>query len=188
MLIQFVDDNIDQTPQLASTLNAASVTTSSVDGKSQVTVRMLPGDHVRPLRQAFGDLPPEIAQVAEQAVTQGSYFLQGLSNMATQAGFAEVQRQGCNIVKLLLSMLLLYISYIAKTCITAALYFGTPFCTSHITLNVAWWQSCTSTCHECCYRTWVQCRQGNHLMNLLRDSQDLERCLVRTQVLTRKFW
>lgn len=97
LLIQFVDDNIDQTPQLASTLNAASVTTSSVDGKSQVTVRMLPGDHVRPLRQAFGDLPPEIAQVAEQAVTQGSYFLQGLSNMATQAGFAEVHRQGCNI-------------------------------------------------------------------------------------------
>ena len=93
LLIQFVDDNIDQTPQLASTLNAASVTTSSVDGKSQVTVRMLPGDHVRPLRQAFGDLPPEIAQVAEQAVTQGSYFLQGLSNMATQAGFAEVRYQ-----------------------------------------------------------------------------------------------
>ena len=91
LLIQFVDDNIDQTPQLASTLDAASVTTSSVDGKSQVTVRMLPGDHVRPLRQAFGDLPPEIAQVAEQAVTQGSYFLKGLSNMATQAGFAEVR-------------------------------------------------------------------------------------------------
>ena len=54
---------------------------------------MLPGDHVRPLRQAFGDLPPELAQVANQAVTQGSYFLQGLSNMATQAGFAEVRYQ-----------------------------------------------------------------------------------------------
>ena len=91
LLIQFVDDNIDQTPQLASTLDAASVTTSSIIGKSQVTVRMLPGDHVRPLRQAFGDLPPELAQVANQAVTQGSYFLQGLSNMATQAGFAEVR-------------------------------------------------------------------------------------------------
>ncbi|KAL3148901.1 hypothetical protein ABBQ32_001769 [Trebouxia sp. C0010 RCD-2024] len=92
LLIQFVDDDIDQTPQLASTLNAASVTTSSIKGRSQVTVRMLPGDHVRPLRQAFGDLPPEIAQVANQAVTQGSYFLQGLSNMATQAGFAEARQ------------------------------------------------------------------------------------------------
>ena len=53
-------------------------------------IRVLSGDHVRPLRQAFGDLPPELASVANQAVNQGSYFLQGLSNMATQAGFREV--------------------------------------------------------------------------------------------------
>ena len=91
LLIQFVDDNIDQTPQLATTLEAASITvTNSSSSRSQVTVRMMPGDHVRPLRQAFGELPPELAQVANQAVTQGSFFLQGLSNMATQAGFAEV--------------------------------------------------------------------------------------------------
>ncbi len=91
LLIQFVDDNIDQTPQLATTLEAASITvTNSSSSQSQVTVRMMPGDHVRPLRQAFGELPPELAQVANQAVTQGSFFLQGLSNMATQAGFAEV--------------------------------------------------------------------------------------------------
>lgn len=91
LLIQFKDDNIDQTPQLATTLEAASITNStSNSSKSQVAVRTLPGDHVRPLRQAFGDLPPELAQVANQAVSQGSFFLQGLSNMATQAGFKEV--------------------------------------------------------------------------------------------------
>ncbi|KAL0021941.1 hypothetical protein WJX79_009856 [Trebouxia sp. C0005] len=93
LLIQFVDDNIDQTPQLATTLEAASITvTNSSSSRSQVTVRMMPGDHVRPLRQAFGELPPELAQVANQAVTQGSFFLQGLSNMATQAGFAEASQ------------------------------------------------------------------------------------------------
>lgn len=92
LLIKFVDDNIDQTSQLATTLEAASIMLSSSSSQSQVTVRMLPGDHVRPLRQAFGDLPPELAQVANQAVTQGSSFLQGLSNMASQAGFAEASQ------------------------------------------------------------------------------------------------
>lgn len=111
LLIQFVDDNIDQTPQLATTLEAASITASSSSSRSQVTVRMLPGDHVRPLRQAFGDLPPELAQVANQAVTQGSSFLQGLSNMATQAGFAEVR----------LHSPISYTLYIATSGISAAL-------------------------------------------------------------------
>lgn len=91
LLIQFVDDNIDQTQDLVATLEAASIAMSSSNSsKSKLTVRQLPGDHVRPLRQAFGDLPTDLAEVANQAVTQGSYFLQGLSNMATQAGFREV--------------------------------------------------------------------------------------------------
>lgn len=91
LLIQFTDDNIDQTPTLVATLEAASMAMSSSNSsKSQLTLRQLPGDHIRPLRQAFGDLPSDLAEVANQAVTQGSYFLQGLSNMATQAGFREV--------------------------------------------------------------------------------------------------
>ena len=92
LLIQFRDDNIDQTPALVATLEAASMAMSSSNSsRSQVTLRQLPGDHIRPLRQAFGDLPTDLAEVANQAVTQGSYFLQGLSNMATQAGFREVR-------------------------------------------------------------------------------------------------
>ena len=91
LLVQFRDDNIDETQDLVATLEAASIAmSSSTSSKSKLTVRQLPGDHVRPLRQAFGDLPNDLAEVANQAVTQGSFFLQGLSNMATQAGFREV--------------------------------------------------------------------------------------------------
>ena len=102
LLIQFRDDNIDQTQELVATLESASIAMSnSNSSKSQLTVRQLPGDHVRPLRQAFGDLPTDLAEVANQAVTQGSYFLQGLSNMATQAGFREVGHLLCRALLLL---------------------------------------------------------------------------------------
>eukprot|EP00891_Asterochloris_glomerata_P001003 jgi/Astpho2/1003/e_gw1.00016.119.1_t len=68
LLVRFVSDQIDETPQLASMLQTSTVATSSTSSSLSLTVRNLPGDHVRPLRQAFRDLPPELAQVATQAV------------------------------------------------------------------------------------------------------------------------
>ena len=91
LLVRFVGDQIDETPQLASMLQTSTVATSSTSSSLDLTVRNLPGDHVRPLRQAFRDLPPELAQVATQAVSQGSDLLRGLSQMATQAGLPQVR-------------------------------------------------------------------------------------------------
>lgn len=91
LLVRFVSDQIDETPQLASMLQTSTVATSSTSSSLSLTVRNLPGDHVRPLRQAFRDLPPELAQVATQAVSQGSDLLRGLSQMAMQAGLPQVR-------------------------------------------------------------------------------------------------
>ena len=88
--MRFVSDQIDETPQLASMLQTSTVATSSTSCSLDLTVRNLPGDHVRPLRQAFRDLPPELAQVATQAASQGSDLLRGLSQMAMQAGLPQV--------------------------------------------------------------------------------------------------
>jgi hypothetical protein len=89
LLLRFTSDNIDETEQLAALLQQSSVASSSTSTGLEMTVRNLPGDHVRPLRQSFGDLPPELAEVANQAASQGGQLLQGLSQMATQAGFAQ---------------------------------------------------------------------------------------------------
>lgn len=87
MLIKFADDPIDETVRLAAQLQGSS----GVAGRLDMTVRTLEGDHQRPLMQALGELPPEVAQVANQAMAQGNDFLGRISAMATQAGFAEVR-------------------------------------------------------------------------------------------------
>jgi hypothetical protein len=40
-----------------------------------LSVRTLPGDHLRPLQQAFVDVPPEVARLANQAVYTGGDVL-----------------------------------------------------------------------------------------------------------------
>jgi hypothetical protein len=74
LLIRFKDDNIDETPSLAATL-----TQCLEGGAGELTVSVLPGDHIRPLQQAVPPPPPEVLSAAQQ----------GASALDTLSGFAE---------------------------------------------------------------------------------------------------
>ncbi|GBF91540.1 hypothetical protein Rsub_04280 [Raphidocelis subcapitata] len=82
LLLRFKDDAIDETLPLAVLLQSSSAMASSLD----VSVRTLPGDHIRPMQQALVDLPPELARAANQGMAQGSSLLGRLADMASQAG------------------------------------------------------------------------------------------------------
>ncbi|KIZ06343.1 hypothetical protein MNEG_1607 [Monoraphidium neglectum] len=82
LLLRFQDDSIDETLGLAVLLQSSSAVSSSLD----LSVRTLPGDHIRPLQQVLGDLPPELTRAANQAVEQGSNILGRLAGLAQQAG------------------------------------------------------------------------------------------------------
>lgn len=87
LLLRFQEDTIDETLQLASLLQQSSAVSASLD----LTVRTLPGDHIRPMQQALVDLPPELARAANQAVSQGSSLLGRLAGMAQQAGIQSAK-------------------------------------------------------------------------------------------------
>lgn len=67
MLVRFTDDSIDNTNELAQLLQGSSPVAQQLN----LTVRTLPGDHIRPMQQAIVDLPPDVARMANQAVTRG---------------------------------------------------------------------------------------------------------------------
>lgn len=85
LLIRFRDDSLDETPALAALLQGSTPVASTLD----VSVRTMGGDHVRPLHQAFVDLPPEVARLANQAVVAGGSLIGRLSDVAGQMGVQQ---------------------------------------------------------------------------------------------------
>ncbi|KAG2422465.1 hypothetical protein HXX76_015989 [Chlamydomonas incerta] len=82
MLLRFKDDSLDDTNNLVQLLQGSS----SVGEVLDLTVRTLPGDHLRPLHQAFVDLPPDLARFAAGAVESTGGALGRLAAVAGQLG------------------------------------------------------------------------------------------------------
>ena len=74
LLLRFKDDSIDETPALAATL-----TQCLEGGAGELTVSVLPGDHIRPLQQLVPPPPAEMLSAAQQGATA----------LDTLSGFAE---------------------------------------------------------------------------------------------------
>jgi len=81
LLIKFKDDQIDETPRLAQTLSS----NSAVSGFLDMSVRVLPGDHARPLLQVFPVVPPNMART----INRGSELS---STMAAGTPSAEIAK------------------------------------------------------------------------------------------------
>jgi len=82
LLIRFKDDEIDETPQLASVLQSSAAASANLE----LTVKTMEGDHIRPLQQDLsGRLPPDLARVASAAASQGESFWGQVGVMANQA-------------------------------------------------------------------------------------------------------
>lgn len=71
LLLRFKDDSVDETPTLAQLLQTSSTLSEVLD----ISVRTLPGDHLRLMHQAIVDLPPEVARLASSAVHTGGDFI-----------------------------------------------------------------------------------------------------------------
>ncbi|PRW32674.1 plant MCA23-20 [Chlorella sorokiniana] len=84
LLLRFAQDEIDETPQLASTLQS-----SAVASMLELTVKTLPGEHARPLQQDLNRISPDVARFASQAATQGESFMGQLGSLVQQAGLPE---------------------------------------------------------------------------------------------------
>jgi len=81
LLLKFVDDTIDETPALASILQ------SSAAGSSlELTLKSLPGDHVRPLQQDLNKISPDFAKFTSQQIKNSESFWGSLGSLAEQAG------------------------------------------------------------------------------------------------------
>ncbi|GFH13040.1 uncharacterized protein HaLaN_08841, partial [Haematococcus lacustris] len=85
LLLRFKNDDLDDTGSLASLLQGSPAVSEMLD----LTVRTLPGDHLRPLQQALVGLPPDVARMANQAVYAGGDVIGRLAGMATQMGMAQ---------------------------------------------------------------------------------------------------
>ncbi|GFR44738.1 hypothetical protein Agub_g6066 [Astrephomene gubernaculifera] len=85
MLLRFKDDGLDETNSLVQLLQGSSAVGEVLD----LTVRTLPGDHLRPLHQAFVDLPPEVARFAAGAVESTGGALGRLAGVASQLGVQQ---------------------------------------------------------------------------------------------------
>ena len=86
LLLRFAADDIDETPALASTLQSSVVAAAA---QLELTVKVLPGDHARPLQQDLGRISPDLARAASQAVSQGESLMGQLGSFVQQAGLPE---------------------------------------------------------------------------------------------------
>eukprot|EP00775_Hariotina_reticulata_P008585 gene8585-8767_t len=84
-IIKFRDDTIDDSIDLAQLLQNSSAISQQLD----LCLKTLDGDHVRPMAQAFVDLPPEVARVANNAAVAGGTLLGRLADMANQIGVVQ---------------------------------------------------------------------------------------------------
>ena len=71
LLLRFKDDTIDDSNTLAQLLQASPSLAEVLD----LSVRTLPGNHLRLMQQALVDLPPEVARVASSAVFTGGELI-----------------------------------------------------------------------------------------------------------------
>eukprot|EP01024_Parvocaulis_polyphysoides_P045704 TRINITY_DN4282_c0_g1_i1.p1 TRINITY_DN4282_c0_g1~~TRINITY_DN4282_c0_g1_i1.p1 ORF type:complete len:442 (+),score=64.92 TRINITY_DN4282_c0_g1_i1:56-1381(+) len=85
LIVKFQDDTLDESAVIAMVIQGLSTS-------ADVSVKTMPGDHLRPMQQAFVDLPPEVAKVANQAVTSGGAFVSRLAQMMDQAGVPQAQQ------------------------------------------------------------------------------------------------
>lgn len=82
LLLRFKNDIMDESMELAGLLQSTSAVSTTLD----LTVRTLDGDHLRPVQQNVVDLPPEVARLANQAVSGSGVMLGRLANVAHQMG------------------------------------------------------------------------------------------------------
>lgn len=80
LAIKFVDDTIDETDRLTQLLQNDAAVAATLN----LTVRSLPGDHVRPLRQ---EVPSEVSSTIGRAAQQGRPFLDQLNQFIGSNGF-----------------------------------------------------------------------------------------------------
>lgn len=85
LLLRFKDDSIDDTNTLAQLLQASPALSEVLD----LSVRTLPGGHLRLMHQAIVDLPPEVSRLASSAVLTGGDFMARLAGVATQMGVPQ---------------------------------------------------------------------------------------------------
>ncbi len=67
LLLRFKNDSVDDSNALALVLQGSPAVSQMLD----LSVRTVPGDHLRPMQQALVDLPPDVARLANQAVYAG---------------------------------------------------------------------------------------------------------------------
>jgi hypothetical protein len=87
LLLRFRDDSIDETPALAAALQGEGAAVAPV---LDMAVRVLPGDHARPLAATAAalaaELPPGVASVAGVAAAAGGSVLGRLAEQAQAFG------------------------------------------------------------------------------------------------------
>lgn len=94
MLIKFRSDAIDETAELTSMLSNSSAVSDSID----MTVKVMSGDHLRPLSQTPVEIPSQLAA----AGSKGAELMIRLSQMAVDAGVpvdvaSEVSRVSASV-------------------------------------------------------------------------------------------
>jgi hypothetical protein len=87
LLLRFRDDTIDETPALAAALQGEGAQVASV---LDLSVRVLPGDHARPLvataAALANELPPGAAALASAAAAAGGGVIGRLADQAQALG------------------------------------------------------------------------------------------------------
>jgi hypothetical protein len=74
LLIRFKDDSIDETARLTTMLQREA----AISGNMDLTLRTLPGDHMRPMAQNIVDVPPEVAKFANSTIKNSGAFIGAL--------------------------------------------------------------------------------------------------------------
>ena len=95
LLLKFVDDSIDETPTLASIMQS-----SAAGASLELTLKSLPGDHVRPLQQDLSKISPDLAKFTTQQLNNSENFWNSIGNLADQAGLpAQAKEQLSGLTK-----------------------------------------------------------------------------------------
>lgn len=95
LLLRFSGDSIDETPSLASVLQSSAAASSL-----ELTLKILPGDHVRPLQQDLNKVSPDLARFATQQLSNSESFWASVGSFAEQAGLpAQAKEQLTGLAK-----------------------------------------------------------------------------------------
>lgn len=87
-LIKFKEDTIDETPVLASVLQSSAAAESL-----ELTLKTLPGDHVRPLQQDLNRISPDFAKFTTDRLSDSENFWNSLGSLAEQAGLPDAAKE-----------------------------------------------------------------------------------------------